>query len=102
MRYVFLDPDKISKTPDFEFVTTVLMDTGRTQIGWHYFVDLAWIYSRAKNWPTSYRILDAGGGRGPAQFLLAELGFNVTNLDLVLSEPALRLQKRYRMKLQLY
>lgn len=97
MQYLFLDPDKILKTPDFDFVATFLKDTGRTQVGWHYVVDLAWIYAQARNWPTSYRILDAGGGRGPTQFLLAELGFNVTNLDLVLSEPVPRIQKRYRM-----
>lgn len=97
MRYIFLDPDKILKTPDFDFVATFLRDTGRTQVGWHYVIDLAWIYSQAKNWPTSYRILDTGGGRGPTQFLLAELGFSVNNLDLVLSEPAPRIQKRYRM-----
>ena len=97
MQYVFLDPVEVVNTPDFEFVRTFLEDTGRTQVGWHYVVDLAWIYSRVRNWPSSYRILDAGGGRGPTQFLLAELGFNVTNLDLVLSEPAPRIQKRYRM-----
>jgi len=97
MQYVFLDPDEILKTPDFEFVRTFLSDTGRTQIGWHYVIDLAWIYSQAKNWPTNYRILDAGGGHGPTQFLLAELGFNVSNLDLVLSEPAPRIEKRYRV-----
>lgn len=85
-------------TPDFEFVTSFLKSTGRTQIGWHYFIDLAWIYSRAKDWPTSYHILDAGGGSGPTQFLLAELGFDVTNLDLVLSEPAPRIQKSYRVR----
>lgn len=97
MRYIFLEPDNILKTPDFDFVATFLRDTGRTRIGWHYVIDLAWIYSQTKNWPTSYRILDAGGGHGPTQFLLAELGFNVSNLDLILSEPAARIQKRYRM-----
>lgn len=98
MQYVFLDPDAVAGTPDFEFVATFLRDTGRTQIGWHYFIDLAWIYSRARHWPASYRVLDAGGGRGPTQFLLAELGLDVTNLDLALSEPAPRIRNRYRMK----
>ncbi|MFC1797252.1 methyltransferase domain-containing protein [Pseudomonadota bacterium] len=100
MRYIFIDPDKILETPDFDFVATFLRDTGRTQVGWHYFIDLAWIYSQVRNWPSSYRILDAGGGHGPTQFLLAELGFNVTNLDLVLREPAPRVQKRYRMTIE--
>jgi len=39
MRYVFLGPDEVANTPDFEFVETFLRDTGRTQIGWHYFID---------------------------------------------------------------
>ena len=97
MRYKFLNPNEILKTSDFEFVATFLKSTGRTQVGWHYVIDLAWIYSQAKNWPTSYRVLDAGGGRGPTQFLLAELGFNVSNLDLVLNEPAPIIRERYRM-----
>jgi len=98
MRYRFLDPDEVINTSDFEFIASFLRATGRAQIGWHYFIDLAWIYSKAKDWPTTYRILDAGGGSGPTQFLLSELGFNVTNLDLFLSEPPSHIKKRYRIE----
>lgn len=100
MRYVFLDPHAIINTPQFEFITTFLKSTGLTQIGWHYCIDLAWIYSQTKNWPTNYRVLDAGGGSGPTQFLLAELGFKVTNVDLFLKKPPPCIQKRYNLKFE--
>jgi len=98
MRYLFLNPEEIIGTPQFEFIVDFLKSTNRTQIGWHYCIDLAWIYSQAKNWPTNFQILDAGGGKGPTQFLLAELGFNVTNIDLFLENPALRFEKRYKIE----
>lgn len=100
MQYKLLSPGEIISTADFEFVVRFLKDTGRTQVGWHYVIDLAWMYSQAKNWPANYRVLDAGGGRGPTQFLLAELGFDVTNVDLVISEPAAAINKRYRMRFE--
>lgn len=101
MKYVLLNPEEIIDTPQFEFIMTFLKSTGRTQIGWHYYIDLAWIYSQVKNWPTNYRILDAGGGYGPTQFLLTELGFNVTNVDLSLDYSTRRFQKRYEMEFKL-
>ncbi len=100
MQYVFLNPEKLINTSQFEFITDFINSTGRTQLGWHYVIDLTWIYSQIKNWPVGYRILDAGGGGGPTQFLLAELGFNVTNLDLFLSQPAHRLRNRYQIKFE--
>lgn len=98
MQYKFLDPEEIVDTSDFKFIWSFLNETRRTQIGWHYIIDLTWIYSQVKNWPTTYQVLDAGGGGGATQFLLTELGFNVTNLDLFLGEPSYYLQRRYRMK----
>ncbi len=79
-------------------MNTFPRDTGRTQIGWDCFIDLACIYSQAGNWPTSYQVFDARGCRGPTKFLLAELGFTVTNLDLLLSESAPCILKKYRIK----
>ncbi|MCI5223253.1 MAG: class I SAM-dependent methyltransferase [Candidatus Electrothrix sp. AR4] len=98
MKYIYLNPEEIIGTPQFEFVMSFLKATGRTQLGWHYFIDLAWICSQVEKWPRTFRILDAGGGSGPTQFLLAELGFNVTNIDLFLSAPASKIQTRYRMR----
>jgi 2-polyprenyl-3-methyl-5-hydroxy-6-metoxy-1,4-benzoquinol methylase len=91
----YLDPDGIIDSDDFKVVERFLRTTGRRQIGWHYIVDLTWIYARARQWPRGLRVLDAGGGRGPAQFLLAEMGFDVTNIDLVHTRPDYAQLSRY-------
>jgi SAM-dependent methyltransferase len=83
LQFEYLDPDEIIGSEDFRVVESFLKVTGRTQIGWHYVIDLTWIYSRAKHWPVGSSVLDAGGGTGPAQFLLAEMGMNVVNADLL-------------------
>jgi 2-polyprenyl-3-methyl-5-hydroxy-6-metoxy-1,4-benzoquinol methylase len=98
-RYRYLDPESIIGSDDFKVVESFIRGTGRTQIGWHYIVDLTWIYSKAKGWPIGASVLDAGGGRGPAQFMLAELGFNVTNVDLVHMNPSYVLRRRYGVEL---
>ncbi len=100
LTYDFIDPIEQIESEDFEFVESFLKSTGRTQIGWHYITDLIWIYSKIKKWPRDIHILDAGGGGGPLQFLLAELGMNVTNIDMVLREPPITLQKRYKTTLK--
>lgn len=99
LEYEYLDPETIIGTPDFRFVEAFLKETGRTAIGWHYIVDLTWIYSIAKHWPRNYSILDAGGGSGPTQFLLAELGFQVTNIDLSPAPPGHAQMRRYGTRL---
>lgn len=93
--YKLLDPDEIIDSADFKIVESFLRTTKRADIGWHYIVDLTWIYSVAKDWPRSYKIIDAGGGGGPAQFMLAELGFQVTNIDLILNVPNYSVARRY-------
>lgn len=96
--YEFLDPEKILKSEDFSIVSDFLKITKRRNIGWHYIVDLLWIYSHAVKWPQGCRVLDAGGGRGPAQFLLAEMGFDVTNIDLFHTQPDYAFLSRYGTK----
>lgn len=83
MKLEYLDPEILIGSKDFLEVESFLKLTGRTQIGWHYIVDLTWIYSQAKHWPVGMHVLDAGGGSGPTQFLLTEMGMDVTNIDLV-------------------
>lgn len=95
LKYEFIDPDLQFNSADFQFVKSFLKMTDRTQIGWHYITDITWIYSHIKDWSTSFKILDVGGGGGPVQFLMAELGFDVTNIDLNLNEPIFSYQKRY-------
>jgi len=98
--FELIDPSQQINSPDFHIVRSFLKATGRTQIGWHYITDLTWLYSRIKHWPKSLRILDAGGGTGPLQFLLAELGFNITNIDMALKQPLPSLADRYKTTLK--
>lgn len=93
--YRFLDPEEILDSPDFRIVDAFLRETRRRNIGWHYAVDLTWIYSRARRWTSGLRVLDAGGGRGPTQFLLAEMGFDVVNVDLMHTVPEHACVRRY-------
>lgn len=96
LSYELIDPEKQISSAEFKFVESFLKATGRTQLGWHYITDIAWIYSKIKSWPRNYKILDAGGGRGPLQFLLAELGFQVINIDMLLAEPRYAYAQRYQ------
>ncbi len=98
LTYKFLDPAAIIDTEDFKVVQAFVHDTGRRNIGWHYIIDLTWIYSRARLWPAGIRVLDAGGGRGPAQFLLAEMGFDIVNIDLMHTQPDYSYTSRYGTK----
>ena len=95
LSFELIDPSQQIAGPDFHIVQSFLKATGRTQIGWHYITDLTWLYSRIKHWPRSLRILDAGGGTGPLQFLLAELGYNITNIDMSLKQPLTSIKDRY-------
>lgn len=97
MKYEFIDPDQILPTEALRFVERFLTQTRRWEIGWHYVTDLAWIVAKAMSWPRSARILDAGGGSGPTQFLLAEIGFDVTNIDLSLPPPSPAYRARYSL-----
>jgi 2-polyprenyl-3-methyl-5-hydroxy-6-metoxy-1,4-benzoquinol methylase len=101
LSYEFIDPEKQISSEDFKDVESFVKLTGRTQLGWHYITDITWMYSRIKHWPRETRILDAGGGFGPLQFLLAEMGFQVTNIDMVLAQPPLKYSVRYGTKLQI-
>lgn len=50
-------------------------------LGWHYYLDLAWIIRQVKMLPRGALLLDAGAGSGILQFILAELGYNVISAD---------------------
>jgi len=50
-------------------------------LGWHYYLDLAWIIRHVKSLPRGALLLDAGAGSGLLQFILAELGYNVISAD---------------------
>jgi len=99
LRFEFIDPEKQIESEDFSIIESFLKSTGRTETGWHYITDIAWIYSKIKNWPRQYKVLDAGGGFGPLQFLLAEMGFDVTNIDMNLKPPLREYSRRYKTKM---
>ncbi len=50
-------------------------------LGWHYWLDLAWLIKEVSTLPKGSLILDAGAGSGMTQFILAELGYNVISAD---------------------
>ncbi len=65
-------------------------------IGWHYYLDLAWMIREVKKLPRGSLILDAGAGTGLAQFILAELGYNVISADFTTRIFSRRHIKRYK------
>jgi SAM-dependent methyltransferase len=98
LRFELIDPDKMIASEDFAIVESFLKSCGQIQLGWHYIVDLVWIYSKVKNWPRKIKVLDAGGGRGFSQILLAEMGFEVYNIDLWHLSPSRFWLDRYGIK----
>lgn len=100
LAYEFINPDHVIDSDDFKFVEQFLVQTGRTQLGWHYIADITWIYGKVKAWPRSQKILDLGGGSGPIQYFLAELGFNVVNIDLVFVKPLAADTLRYKTQFE--
>ncbi len=64
-------------------------------IGWHYYLDLAWMVNTVKNLPMGSLLLDAGAGSGLSQFILAELGFNVVSVDFANRQFPKQILKRY-------
>jgi SAM-dependent methyltransferase len=93
--YELLEPERELAGPAFEVIQSYLDLVHGWNIGWHYAVDLAWIQRVTCEWPRGTRVLDAGGGCGPAQYLLLERGYDVTNVDLAASPPTRFERRRY-------
>jgi len=53
------------------------------ELGWHYYLDLAWIIREIRALPSGALVLDAGAGNGLLQFILSELGYNVISADFM-------------------
>lgn len=89
--------EKANPSDKIELLSMDLFDTNREEmeivetfqkyfdvaLGWHYFLDLAWIIRNIKPIPRGSMILDAGAGSGLLQFILAELGYNVISADFL-------------------
>lgn len=56
-------------------------------LGWHYILDLIWIFSHL-NLPKGSIIIDAGAGQGIAQYLLADKGYKVISVDAFERKPS--------------
>lgn len=96
LRFEYIDPEEMISSPEFPIIERFIKSTCRTNTGWHYIIDLTWIYQVVKSWPKGIKVLDAGGGNsGALQFLLAEMGFDVTNIDLFLPTSRYSYAMRY-------
>ena len=77
-----LTSELLKNANDLKYIDYWLRVMNRAQ-GWHYDLDLIWILENLdqNNIKKGSTILDAGGGLGIAQFVLASKGFNVISLD---------------------
>ena len=52
-------------------------------LGWHYYLDLAWIIREISALPKGSLVLDAGAGSGLLQFILSDIGYNIISADFM-------------------
>jgi SAM-dependent methyltransferase len=67
----------------------------KADLGWHYYLDLAWIIREISALPKGSLILDAGAGSGLLQFILSDLGYNVISVDYSDRSFSARYMERY-------
>ena len=91
-----LHPVELLNGENFRAIERFVSTPRHRHLGWHYIVDLVWIFNIVQGWPARARVLDVGGGSGPLQYLLAEMGFSVTNVDLVSPRTPAWVTRRYR------
>lgn len=100
IKFEYIIPNQNLKSNSFLPVFIFLKIFNNLQIGWHYIVDIITIYSKVKDLPQDINILDAGGGDGPMQYLLLEMGYNVYNVDIYQKKNNSIIDKRYKTKYQ--
>ncbi len=101
LRFEYLDPTLLLSGPHFERVCAFIdLVHGWDNLGWHYLVDLCWLDRQLADLTPGSHVLDACGGRGPAQYLLLECGFDVTNVDLAAQPPTPFERRRYQARYQ--
>ena len=64
-------------------------------MGWHYYLDLAWIIKGIRALPKGALLLDAGAGSGLLQFILSELGYNIISADFIDRSFSSKCMERY-------
>ena len=57
--------------------------TFNSDLGWHYYLDLAWTIREITRLPKGSLVLDAGAGSGALQFMLSDLGYNIISVDFM-------------------
>jgi cyclopropane fatty-acyl-phospholipid synthase-like methyltransferase len=89
LRIELLSPDLLQKHPVILREISQLAIALGKELGWSYWVDLIWILTRLKELqlPQGSTILDAGGGLGLLQFVLAVRGFKVISIDFSNRDP---------------
>jgi SAM-dependent methyltransferase len=100
LRFELIDPREQLASPLLPRVEAFLRAAHRTALGWHYLTDIVWIARQVSTWPQGIHLLDAGGGTGALQLLLAEMGFDITNVDLNAGQPSRFLRGRYGVELE--
>jgi len=90
-----LSLDLFEKLKDEMNIVETIQKYFNIGIGWHYYLDLAWMISIVKDLPKGSLLLDAGAGSGLSQFILSELGFNVISVDFANRQFPRHVLKRY-------
>jgi ubiquinone/menaquinone biosynthesis C-methylase UbiE len=83
-----------SHREEMQFIESLQKDL-RQGIGWHYYLDLAWMVRQISQLKKGSLVLDAGAGTGLAQFVLAELGYDVLSVDFANRNFSGRALQRY-------
>jgi len=79
----FLKPELLKHELKLKNIAYWLDVMNRPQ-GWHYDLDFIWVlnFLESNKIPKNSKILDAGGGLGPFQYILASMGYEVVSLDI--------------------
>lgn len=87
----------IDRRPDLALEVLGFSSKFNLHLGWHYLLDLIWILERLPLTPPA-RILDAGGGNGLLQFILASYGHQVVSADAFFRTPPATVDKLFNIK----
>ncbi len=78
----YLEPSMLNDSKKLKEISFWCSVMNRPQ-GWHYDLDFIWVLNliELKNLKKNSKILDAGAGLGPFQYILASKGYQVFSLD---------------------
>jgi SAM-dependent methyltransferase len=96
-RIELLSESLIDQHPDLALEVLAASSRLSIPLGWHYLLDLIWILRELDGGPKR-RILEVGAGLGLLQFILADLGHEVTSVDMRVRQPSRQLSNLYSFK----